>query len=69
MHCTTPADIYIVIKSIDFIKSSDFISYDLDPETAYEGCDDIPDDGVRIELILKSFVQVSPSRDAMFREE
>ncbi len=56
LHCTTPADIYLLLKS------SDFIAHDLDPGTAYQGCDD-EDKEVRLELVLKRSVEINPARE------
>ena len=66
LHCTSPADVYLLLKS------SDFISHDLDPRRAYASGteqDDEPEagqeegaEGMQVELVLKEFIEVNPSR-------
>lgn len=36
LRCTSPADVYLLLKS------SDFVLHDLDPELAFEGCTPTP---------------------------
>jgi hypothetical protein len=58
LYCTTPSDIYLLLKS------SDFIPHDLDPATAYEGCD--PEsrlENIRVELVLRKYVTLDPARE------
>ncbi|WVW85072.1 hypothetical protein I302_107108 [Kwoniella bestiolae CBS 10118] len=59
LHCTSPSDVYLLLKS------SDFISHDLDPQRAYAGCDEEAQGGSRpkLELVLKRFLDVNPSRE------
>ncbi|WVQ84406.1 hypothetical protein IAT38_006558 [Cryptococcus sp. DSM 104549] len=67
LHCTSPADVYLLLKS------SDFISHDLDPERAYAGVEEGEGKGegegegeeghVRVELVLKKFEGMVPSRE------
>ena len=60
LYCTTPADIYLLLKS------SDFISHGIDPSTAYasgHGEEEGAQLRVRIELVLKRFVEIHPSRE------
>lgn len=58
LHCISPDDVYLLLKS------SDFIQHDLDAERAYEGCvgaENPPEP--RIELVLKKFVELNPARE------
>lgn len=60
LHSTSPADIYLLLKS------SDFVQHDLDPPRAYEGVDssEVPAAAeVKIELVLKKFEDMNPSRE------
>ena len=63
LHCTSPADIYLLLKS------SDFINHDLDPKRVYGDCTDQPTfgdsgrEGLKVELVLKKFVQLDPARE------
>ncbi|WWC96441.1 hypothetical protein V866_003309 [Kwoniella sp. B9012] len=64
LHCTSPSDVYLLLKS------SDFISHDLDPSRAYLGCSPDPQGegsgSVRkpkLELVLKRFQDINPSRE------
>ncbi|RXK36262.1 hypothetical protein M231_06465 [Tremella mesenterica] len=54
--CTSPADVYLLLKS------SDLISHDLDPEAAYHPSPP-PDDGVKIELVLRKYTSINPSTE------
>ncbi|BEI85623.1 hypothetical protein CcaverHIS002_0510240 [Cutaneotrichosporon cavernicola] len=58
LHSTSPHDIYLLLKS------SDFVQHDLDPISAYEGVPaaDIPSE-VSIELVLKKFTEMNPSQE------
>ncbi|GMK59696.1 hypothetical protein CspeluHIS016_0803020 [Cutaneotrichosporon spelunceum] len=58
LHCTSPHDIYLLLKS------SDFVQHDLDSLRAYEGVPpaDIPSE-VPIELVLKKFTDMNPSQE------
>lgn len=68
LHCTSPADVYLLLKS------SDFITHGTDPSTAYEGVEDdesrtpseasVSSRGMKIELVLKEYIQVNPAREA-----
>ncbi|KAK8858893.1 hypothetical protein IAR55_003124 [Kwoniella newhampshirensis] len=54
LHCQSPSDVYLLLKS------SDFISHDMDPERAYgepEG------ERPKIELVLKRFEDINPARE------
>jgi hypothetical protein len=65
--CSTPADIYLLLKS------SDLIQHDLDPSRAYDSLgaheEDLVDTqpesrgDMKIELVLRSFVEMNPSRE------
>ncbi|ODN74098.1 hypothetical protein L202_07558 [Cryptococcus amylolentus CBS 6039] len=60
LYCTTPSDIYLLLKS------SDFVTHDIDPITAHSGLD--ANDlalGIKpkIELVLKKFESLNPSRE------
>lgn len=63
--CSTPADVYLLLKS------SDLIQHDLDSERAYEGVtigieaasELAGSRGMRIELVLRSFMEMNPSRE------
>nr|XP_018261999.1 cytoplasmic protein [Kwoniella dejecticola CBS 10117]OBR84157.1 cytoplasmic protein [Kwoniella dejecticola CBS 10117] len=63
LHCTSPADVYLLLKS------SDFISHDLEYKRAYLGCqreldsEDVEAKRVEVELVLKKFEDISPSRE------
>lgn len=59
LHCTSPADVYLLLKS------SDFVQHDIDPARAYEAAAAAPDSAPldRIELVLKKFVEMNPSRE------
>lgn len=67
LKCTSPADVYL------FLKSSDFVTHDLSPETVFEGCsleDDRPHDAksdarsqYEIELVLKKWFAIDKSRE------
>ena len=64
LHCTSPADIYLLLKS------SDFISHGLDPVRAYATGEEIPEEseepdrsGLKVELVLKEYQDVNPSRE------
>ncbi|KJE01852.1 cytoplasmic protein [Cryptococcus gattii NT-10] len=58
LYCSSPADIYLLLKS------SDFISHDLDNERAYSGTQDPQiEENPKIELVLKKFESLNPSRE------
>jgi hypothetical protein len=66
LHCTSPADVYLLLKS------SDFISHGLDNATAYSSGPDetgIFEDGadgregMKVELVLKEYIDINPSRE------
>ncbi|WVF68711.1 hypothetical protein IAT40_003483 [Kwoniella sp. CBS 6097] len=65
LHCTSPADVYLLLKS------SDFIHHDLDPSRAYAGIHSEEEEGAeqdklhrhRIEIVLKRFEDIIPSRE------
>ncbi|GJE88268.1 D123 domain-containing protein [Phanerochaete sordida] len=59
MKCTSPADVYMLLKS------SDFVLHDLDPAQLFEGCD--AEGGVlpeyKLELVLRKWYPVDRSRE------
>ncbi|KAF8225884.1 D123-domain-containing protein [Tricholoma matsutake] len=58
LKCTSPADVYLLLKS------SDFISHDISTESVFEGCDDRPPpDAYRLELVLRKWYSVDRSRE------
>ncbi|KAI9443105.1 cytoplasmic protein [Lactarius indigo] len=59
LKCTSPADVYLLLKS------SDFITHDLDADSVFEGCVDgaaMPE-GYRLELVLRKWFAIDPSRE------
>jgi D123 len=67
LRCTSPADVYLLLKS------SDFISHDLNPQLAFAGCP-YPSDGspsfttaehpiYDLELVLKKWYSVDKGRE------
>ncbi|KAH7920975.1 D123-domain-containing protein [Leucogyrophana mollusca] len=59
LKCTAPADVYLLLKS------SDFISHDLSPDTVFAGCDTgIADSPTyELELVLRKWYPVDRSRE------
>lgn len=61
LACHAPSDVYLLLKS------SDFIPHSLDPELAYEDCTDVVQDGgeakVTVELVLRRYEQIDPGRE------
>ncbi|KAH8998686.1 D123-domain-containing protein [Lactarius akahatsu] len=59
LKCTSPADVYLLLKS------SDFITHDLDAASVFEGCVDGPGvpGGYRLELVLRKWFAIDPSRE------
>lgn len=57
LKCTSPADVYLLLKS------SDFISHDLDVEHVFEGCDTEDQPQYDLELILRKWYPVDRSRE------
>src|SRR5436190_2055186 len=60
LKCTCPSDVYILLKS------SDFICHDLNRDLVFEGCDqsvanDLPD--YNLELVLRKWYPVERSRE------
>ncbi|KAJ7784611.1 D123-domain-containing protein [Mycena metata] len=58
LKCTSPADVYMLLKS------SDFITHDLTPELVFEGC--TPADSpptYELELVLRKWYPVDRSRE------
>ena len=67
LHCASASDIYLILKS------SDFVSHGIDPSRAYAYGDDLDVEdqqaasedrqAMTIELVLKRFTEVNPSRE------
>ncbi len=59
MRCTSPADVYLLLKS------SDFISHDLNPSLVFEGTEPVlPDDQpYTLELVLRKWYSIDKSRE------
>ncbi|KAI6151591.1 D123-domain-containing protein [Pisolithus tinctorius] len=57
LKCTSPVDVYLLLKS------SDFIAHDLSIESVFDGCkiDDLPD--YELELVLRKWYSVDHSRE------
>ena len=58
LKCTSPADVYMLLKS------SDFISHDITPEMVFDGC--IPsasDASYQLELILRKWYHFETNRE------
>lgn len=56
LRCTSPADVYLLLKS------SDFISHDLDPEAVFQYCKERPQ-GYELELVLRKWYPVDRVRE------
>ncbi|EMD39806.1 hypothetical protein CERSUDRAFT_121986 [Gelatoporia subvermispora B] len=64
LKCTVPADVYLLLKS------SDFVQHDISPEHVFDGCEDdvTSDDGARsdsyeLELVLRKWYPVDRGRE------
>ncbi|KAG8975649.1 hypothetical protein FRB90_009474 [Tulasnella sp. 427] len=60
LKCTSPSDIYL------YLKSSDFVGHDLDPEMVFDGCVDAGDSetvSYELELALKKWYPIDRSRE------
>jgi hypothetical protein len=59
MKCMSPSDVYMLLKS------SDFIQHDLDPSHVFEGCEATEDDlpHYELELVLRKWYPVDRSRE------
>jgi len=58
LKCTSPADIYLLLKS------SDFTQHDLSPESVFEGCEDASNPPrYELELVLRKWYHVDTSRE------
>ncbi|THH06087.1 hypothetical protein EW145_g4330 [Phellinidium pouzarii] len=58
LKCTSPMDVYILLKS------SDFITHDVSPENVFDGC--LPktqSTPYELELVLRKWYHVDPSRE------
>lgn len=56
LRCTSPADVYLLLKS------SDFISHDLDPEMIFQYCEERPQ-AYKLELVLRKWYPVDRVRE------
>ena len=61
LRCTSPADVYLLLKS------SDFVTHDLSADSVFEGCvdgdgDSVPE-GYQLELVLRKWFAMDPSRE------
>ena len=56
LRCTCPADVYLLLKS------SDFISHDLDPEATFQYCEGRPK-AYELELVLRKWYPVDRVRE------
>lgn len=60
LKCTSPSDVYL------YLKSSDFIGHDLDPEMVFDGCEDATEadaTAYELELVLKKWYAMDKSRE------
>ena len=63
LHCQSPYDIYLLLKS------SDFLSHSMDPERAYategqEETEELPTkEDMKLELLLRKYESINPSRE------
>lgn len=57
LKCTSPADVYLLLKS------SDFISHDLSPSSVFAGCDQTDSEPYNLELVLRKWYSVDRSRE------
>ncbi|KAG6903116.1 hypothetical protein C0995_004663 [Termitomyces sp. Mi166 len=56
LKCTSPSDVYLLLKS------SDFITHDLSIENVFAGCDD-PSSSYELELVLRKWYAMDGSRE------
>lgn len=57
LKCTSPADVYLLLKS------SDFVTHDLDVERVFEGCGTDDQPSYDLELVLRKWYPVDRSRE------
>ncbi|KAG2358320.1 D123-domain-containing protein [Suillus spraguei] len=59
LKCTSPSDVYILLKS------SDFVSHDLSIDTVFEGCQYDPSNppSYQLELVLRKWYSIDSSRE------
>lgn len=57
LKCTCPADVYLLLKS------SDFITHDLSAEHVFEGCSTADQLPYSLELVLRKWYPVNRSRE------
>lgn len=59
MKCTSPSDVYMLLKS------SDFVLHDIDPAHVFEGCEPAEGEGPAydLELVLRKWYPVDRSRE------
>ncbi|KAG6836107.1 hypothetical protein H0H93_011334, partial [Arthromyces matolae] len=56
LKCTSPAEVYLLLKS------SDFITHDLTVENVFDGCED-PSPSYELELVLRKWYAMDRSRE------
>ena len=58
LKCTSPADVYMLLKA------SDFISHDITPEMVFDGCSISETDvSYQLELVLRKWYHFETSRE------
>lgn len=57
LKCTSPADVYLLLKS------SDFVTHDLNVERVFEGCSGDDQPSYDLELVLRKWYPVDQSRE------
>ena len=60
LKCTSPADVYLLLKS------SDFVTHDLSADSVFDGCVEfggVPEEEYRLELVLRKWFAIDPSRE------
>ncbi|KAJ3788375.1 D123-domain-containing protein [Lentinula aff. detonsa] len=57
LKCTSPADVYLLLKS------SDFVSHDLSRSTVFDGCEQVASESYDLELVLRKWYFVDRSRE------
>lgn len=56
LKCVSPADVYLLLKS------SDFVQHDLSPDHVFDGCESRPP-SYDLELVLRKWYPVDRSRE------
>ncbi|KAJ7644088.1 D123-domain-containing protein [Roridomyces roridus] len=57
LKCTSPADVYMLLKS------SDFITHDITRESVFEGCSGSETEAYELELVLRKWYPIDKSRE------